>query len=62
MIILNRSDSDIGKTIDVDLSREGKVAGGVSPHHAREIQESSLHLVEDPGSTYVWDKAEWSET
>jgi pSer/pThr/pTyr-binding forkhead associated (FHA) protein len=28
------------------------VAGGVFPRHARVIQESGLHLVEDPGSTY----------
>jgi pSer/pThr/pTyr-binding forkhead associated (FHA) protein len=51
-IILGRSDSDIGMTVDVDLSQEGEVAEGVSPRHARVIQESGLHLVEDPGSTY----------
>jgi hypothetical protein len=39
-------------TVDVDLSQEGEVAEGVSPRHARVIQESGLHLVEDPGSTY----------
>jgi pSer/pThr/pTyr-binding forkhead associated (FHA) protein len=51
-IILGRSDSDIGMTVDVDLSQEGEVAGGVSPRHVRVVQESGLHLVEDPGSTY----------
>jgi len=50
-IILGRSDSDIGMTVDVGSSQEGEVAGGVSPRHARVIQESGLHLVEDPGST-----------
>jgi hypothetical protein len=29
-IILDRSDSDIGMTVDVDSSQEGEVAGGVS--------------------------------
>jgi pSer/pThr/pTyr-binding forkhead associated (FHA) protein len=51
-ITLGRSDPDIDTTVDVDLSQEGEVAGGVSPLHARVFQESGLHLVEAPGSTY----------
>jgi pSer/pThr/pTyr-binding forkhead associated (FHA) protein len=51
-IILGRSDSEKGVTVDVDLSQEGKLVMKTSPRHARVIADNGLYLVEDLGSTY----------
>lgn len=51
-IILGRSDPVKGVAVDIDLGQEGRLAGRISPRHARVIEEGGLHLVEDLGSTH----------
>jgi sulfate adenylyltransferase len=51
-IILGRSDPEKSVTVDIDLSQEGKLVGRTSTRHARMIEESGLHFVEDLGSTH----------
>jgi len=51
-IILGRSDPEKGVAVDIDLSQEGRLVGRTSTRHARVIEESGLHFVEDLGSTH----------
>ncbi len=51
-IILGRSDPEKSVTVDIDLSQEGRLVGRTSPRHARVIEESGLHFVEDLGSIH----------
>lgn len=51
-IIVGRSNSEEGVTVDIDLSQEGRLVGRTSSRHARVIEEGGLHLVEDLGSTH----------
>jgi hypothetical protein len=51
-IVLGCSDPERGVTVDIDLSQEGELVGRTSSRHARVIEESGLHFVEDLGSTH----------
>jgi pSer/pThr/pTyr-binding forkhead associated (FHA) protein len=51
-IILGRSGSEAGETVDIDLRQEGRVARRVSKRHARVIEDGGLHFVEDLASTH----------
>ncbi|MFB0537912.1 MAG: FHA domain-containing protein [Anaerolineae bacterium] len=51
-IILGHSDPEKGVTVDIDLGQQGRLATRTSPRHARVIEDSGLHFVEDLGSTH----------
>jgi pSer/pThr/pTyr-binding forkhead associated (FHA) protein len=51
-IILGRSEPEKGRTVDIDLGQQDKVASVVSRRHARLVRQPGLDLLEDLGSTY----------